>query len=155
MGSFLQFNFRTLLLLSIFSFFLVSRGVNQLFDDSSRCRVRHPKERWVAPLSHQCVNIDLWVPAHHLIDQLILYVQALPDLSLLIFEFLDIPLNQCQCLPALLLSALQDLIFPVDVPHLPGDFQAVGLIGLGALDFEVLGVINEESLLKVARMHVR
>jgi hypothetical protein len=42
------------------------------------------------------VNVNLWVPAHHLIDQLVLYVQALPDLSLLVFEFLDVPLNRSQ-----------------------------------------------------------
>ena len=101
MGSFLQFNFRTLLLITLFDFFIVSRRINQLFDDSPRCRVRNPKERWVALLIHQGMNIDLWVPAHHLIDQLVLYIQALSDLSLLIFEFLDIRLNQGQCLPEL------------------------------------------------------
>ena len=91
-GSFLLLDFRTFL--ACFNLFLASRRVNQLFNDSPRGRVRHPKEQWVALLSHQGVNVNLWVPAHHLIDQLVLNIQALPYLSLLIFEFLDFPLNK-------------------------------------------------------------
>ena len=77
------------------------------------------------------MNINLWVPAHHLIDQLVLNIQALPDLSLLIFEFLDVPLNKDQSFSELLLSALQVLILPIGISHLPGDFQAIGLFRLG------------------------
>jgi hypothetical protein len=77
------------------------------------------------------MNIDFWVPAHHLIDQLVLNIQALPDLSLLIFEFVDVPLNKDQSFSELLLSALQVLILSIGISHLPGDFQAIRIFRLG------------------------